>query len=100
VRSVIFRFYNLSALGKFGIHIARGPDFFTRLTRRILQFLLELSGRVSRVTAILPLDLQVLAPFERRPGIVRDNGDSAQRLKSVGRSEGINWNCLLNALDL
>ena len=48
---------------------------------------------------VLPLNVQLLSPLECRPGVVRQHGHTAQRLKPVRRLERINRRGLLYARD-
>ena len=51
--------------------------------------LLERLGVEARVRAVVPVDLQLLAALQRRPGVVGDDGDAAERLEQQRRLDGV-----------
>ncbi len=86
-RRIIFRLYNLSALRKPLVHIPNFPDHFTRLPRRLFQFLAVRPGVKDLVRAFVPFYFQLLPPLHRRPRAVRQYRNAAQRLHIYRRLE-------------
>ena len=60
---------------------------------------LNASDSKRAVRAVVPLDLQLPAPLERRPGVVGDHRDAAERLEQMRRLERVERHRLLHALD-
>ena len=97
---VVGRLQDLAAHGKLLVDVAKIADRFSGLPDRIDQFFLEQLGVVAGVWTVVPVDFQLLAALEGRPGAVGNDGHTPQRLKHVGRLERIDRHGLLNAADL
>ncbi len=80
---VVGRLQDLATLGKLLVDIAKIADRFSGLPDRVDQFFLEQLGVVAGVWTVVPVDFQLLAALEGRPGAVGNDGHPPQRLKHV-----------------
>ena len=93
-RRIIFRLDNLPALGESCVHITDIACNFSGLTRSCFQSLAELIAVERSMRTVIPVDFEFLAALECSPGIVGNDGDSAERLKEMRRFESIKRDCL------
>ncbi len=81
VRQVVLRLDLLRGTGHGGRHVAFVADDLARLAGGRFE-LRAIRGRVvARVRAVVPDDLERLSTLHRRPRILRDDGDSSQRIE-------------------
>ena len=97
-RRVVRRLEYLAALGELGVDVADVPRHLTRLRHRRDQFLLEALGLEARVRAVRPLHLELLPTLHRRPGVVRNHRNAAERLEPVRQLQRLERDGLTNAL--
>ncbi len=97
-RRVVGGFEHLAAPGEFRVDVAEIAEDLARLLRRRQQLLLERLRLEPAVRAVVPIDLELPAALERRPGAVGDHGDAAERLEQVRRLERVQPHRLQNAL--
>ena len=76
---------HLAALGELGVHVAQVAHHLLRLPHRGDELLLVGFGLERGVGAVVPFDLQCLAAFERRPGVVGNHRHTAERLEHERR---------------
>ena len=94
-RRIILRLDDFSSLRKGVVHVAIFSDDLARLTRRFLQFFFVSIRIPGTVRALFPFNLEFLSSLHRCPGVIRQHGHAAVRLKSNGWFERFDGLCLL-----
>ncbi len=84
VRLVVLGADHLGRAGERGVGVALLADHLAGLGRGRRHLLVVLLAVVDAVRAVVPLDLQRLATLDRRPGVVGDHRDAAER-RELGR---------------
>ena len=97
-RRVVGGFEDLAAFGELRVDVAEIAEHLARLLRGRQQLFLERLRLEDAVRAVVPFDLELAPPLERRPRAVGDHGDAAERLEEVRRLERVQPDRLLDAL--
>ena len=99
-RNVVVPFIYLAAFDKHRIRVTDIAHYFAWIVRGRAQLVLVLVRVKGFVWSVVPGDVQLFAALKRRPRVIRNHRDAANRLKSRRLLEWIDRNSLMHASDL
>jgi hypothetical protein len=96
MRNVVFREDRLCGGGQSLVGVTLVAHDFARLAGGLFELRLVGGRIVTCMRPVIPMDDERLAPFDSRPGIARNNRDTADRLKFRRRRRSLDDNDLFD----